>query len=240
MKNYEVIILAAGRGTRLGVLGEHLPKALIRTGKKSETMVSRLIEQFCFADKIHVVVGHHRDLVSPYLHENYPWVNVIPNEHYAELPNSVSLLKGLQCIKKDCSQIIIIDVDTYLSDQASAELKELAISTSDGIIFTTQSKRPDGEWAICFDEDNNITSIAVDAKNGDNITSGVTLFNNQSLKHLLDKMMNSDLSNLKYWDDIYFYNFRDMNMKGYPISGFVAEVDTLEDIDTLWKRGAKL
>lgn len=243
MNDLEVIILAAGSGTRLGELGRQLPKALIKTGRFQETIISRLIDQFStIAARIVVVTGHRSDLLLPYLKQNYPKVIAAENKEYMRGSNLSSLEVGLLKLSGCCGRLLVVDGDTYLSDQAFNEIaritKECDECLSQGVIFTTRSKRPDGEWGIMIDEDNRITSISDHPSEDEDITSGVCLFCYSTMQYL--KSHAAFAGDLRYWDDIYFYNFRSMNMKGYPIPGFVAEVDTVEDIDTMWKRGAKL
>lgn len=237
MNNLSVVILAAGRGTRLGEFGIQIPKALIRTGKDSETMISRLIDQFSTMSRdIRVVMGHRTDLLHPYLRTNYPEVSRVYNEYYQDKSSMVSLQVGTSNLSDKCRKLVVVDADTYLSEQAFSLISRMIIESQNGIIFTTKAKRPDGEWSVTTDNLHRIVSISTEPKDGDAVTSGVTFFTNDSLCHLLSKL-DAD-GEYNYWDDIYLSDYQEMQLLSFELPGFVGEIDNLEDIATIVERRA--
>lgn len=237
VNDLSVVILAAGRGTRLGEFGIQIPKALIRTGKDSETMISRLIDQFSTISKdVRVVMGHRTDLLHPYLLTNYPDVVRTYNEYYQDKSNMVSLQVGTSSLSDKCRKLVIVDADTYLSEQAFDLIRRMVIKSENGIIFTTKAKRPDGEWSVATDNLHRITNISTEPQDGDAVTSGVTFFANDSLRHLLSKLDTDGEYN--YWDDIYLSDYQEMQLLSFELPGFVGEIDNLEDIATIVGRRA--
>lgn len=237
MNDLSVIILAAGRGTRLGEFGVQIPKALIRTSKDSETMISRLIEQFSTLTKdIRVVMGHRTDLLHPYLLTNYPDVLRVRNEYYQDKSNMVSLQIGTSTLSDKCKRLVVVDADTYLSEVAFSVISRMVIKSENGIIFTTKSKRPEGEWSVTTDNLHRITSISTEPKLGESVTSGVTFFAYESLSHLLSRLDTEGEYN--YWDDIYLADYQEMKLLSFELPGFVGEIDNMEDIETIVGRRA--
>jgi NDP-sugar pyrophosphorylase family protein len=71
------MIFAAGRGTRLGALGESTPKALIEVGGR--TMLERTLRRLAEAgaDRVVVNVSHHADAIERWLATHDPGVEVL-------------------------------------------------------------------------------------------------------------------------------------------------------------------
>lgn len=102
----KVVILAAGRGTRLGKLTEKFPKCMLNFGNESilQRQVRILKECGINENEIYVVVGYQWEQVRAHL----PIVNYVINDRYYETDNSYSLHLALKEIDDD---VIILDGD---------------------------------------------------------------------------------------------------------------------------------
>lgn len=65
-----VLILTAGRGTRLGTYSSHLNKSLLPLGKRA--IISRIIEKFPEDTRFVIAVGHRAEQVKTYLKMAHP------------------------------------------------------------------------------------------------------------------------------------------------------------------------
>lgn len=88
MLPYHAIVLAAGKGSRLGALSTHKPKCLLPLG--SETIIDRQLRllQDAGVSKVTVVVGYQRDAIAAQLGER---VRTVVNDRYETTQNISSL-----------------------------------------------------------------------------------------------------------------------------------------------------
>lgn len=105
----KAVILAAGRGTRLGL---DIPKALIEISGK--TIISRQIEQFQNAGIIDIVViaGYNIEMLEDYL-SNYD-VKLVENPFFKSTDNLVSLYAASKSVKENC---IVSHADLIFDDE---------------------------------------------------------------------------------------------------------------------------
>jgi len=70
MNNYKVCILAAGLGTRMGALSEHINKAVLPINFKAA--ISYIVEKFPKETEIVIAVGHKKETITDYLALAHP------------------------------------------------------------------------------------------------------------------------------------------------------------------------
>lgn len=107
------IILAAGAGTRLGSLGEELPKCLLPIGDRSPLeLYARAFERAGVVDEVIVVGGYRIDAVRERLPAGF---RLIENRDYASTNSLASLLLALESIPD--RDIVVLNADViYQSD----------------------------------------------------------------------------------------------------------------------------
>ena len=90
------MILAAGRGTRLGATGEATPKGLLEVGGK--TLLSRSLDSLRTRgyNRFTIVTGHLGEMLRDHLAADD--VRFASNEHYSETGSAESLLVALRTI----------------------------------------------------------------------------------------------------------------------------------------------
>tara|TARA_B100000029_G_scaffold488383_3_gene544894 strand:+ start:1414 stop:2166 length:753 start_codon:yes stop_codon:yes gene_type:complete len=107
----KAIILAAGLGSRLGTLGEEIPKCMIKIFGK--TLLERQIEIFrhCGINDITIVTGHNQNVI------NYPDINYIKNPNFAK----TNMNESLFCAKGKFNDSIIISYSDIIFEQKLIE-----------------------------------------------------------------------------------------------------------------------
>lgn len=131
-----VVVLAAGRGSRLGALGDATPKWLLPVGGR--TLADRHLEGTGRAGSdvasVHVVVGHAGEAIARELAARPETVGVIDNPRYAELNNWWSLLLALRALPAD-GPVAVLNADLLVDPRyVAAFLGVAARGTADGLL----------------------------------------------------------------------------------------------------------
>ncbi len=103
----KAIILAAGKGNRLGELTKNIPKGMLKLFGK--TLIERQIEiyQKCGIDDITIVTGYKSEII------NFSGINYIKNQDYA----TTNMNESLFCASEKLSDLVIISYTDIVFDQ---------------------------------------------------------------------------------------------------------------------------
>ncbi|MCW3010363.1 MAG: putative sugar nucleotidyltransferase [Solirubrobacterales bacterium] len=131
-----VVVLAAGRGSRLGTLGDETPKWLLRVADR--TLADRHVEGIHRAGEAvasaQVVTGHAAEAIVSALATELGGVTPIFNAEWAELNNWWSLLRGLQELPAG-APVAVINADLLVQpEHVAAFLIEAATGAADGLL----------------------------------------------------------------------------------------------------------
>ena len=131
-----VVVLAAGRGSRLGELGDATPKWLLRVGER--TLADRHLEGAARAGgavaSVSVVTGHAAAAIEAELASLPQRVGSVPNPEFAELNNWWSLLRALRELPPG-GPVAVVNADLLASpEQVAAFLVEAATGPADGLL----------------------------------------------------------------------------------------------------------
>ena len=112
--NIKAVILAAGRGNRLGDFGNKMPKCLIKY--KGRTLIQRALQILmnCGINDITVVVGFEKDQLKNHVKESFPdkIIKFIFNPDYLNKENIYSVW----CARKEFNHdLIMMDADLLLN-----------------------------------------------------------------------------------------------------------------------------
>ena len=137
-----MIVLAAGRGSRLGPLGDEIPKWLLEIGDR--TIAERQLEGAADATTFSVVTGHADDTISEFLQEHgHPEVNTVFNPEWATLNNWYSLLVGLRAIdlQSDDDRMVVFNSDFYAEPDMYAAFVESSATTDEESLIAVDVER---------------------------------------------------------------------------------------------------
>ena len=133
-----VVVLAAGRGSRLAALGEATPKWLLRVGGR--TIADRQLEGVAHARdagavaSVRVVVGHAADAIERELAARPEDVGLVDNPEFAQINNWWSLLRALRELPDD-EPVVVLNADLLADPQAiAAFVLEAATGPADGLL----------------------------------------------------------------------------------------------------------
>ena len=144
------MIFAAGRGTRLGELGERTPKALLEVGGR--TMLERVADRLLAAGATRLVVNvhHHAAAIERFLAEHPPRAEVrVSREEAAPLETGGGLLHARALFRGD-RPVLAHNVDVLLD----ADLAPLvAAHAAGGALATLAVQARETQRYLLFDDD---------------------------------------------------------------------------------------
>lgn len=131
----DVIILAAGVGSRLRPLTDKIPKTMVSV--KGDTIINRLLRQIqCSSQdcKTHVVVGYRYKQIDQHLKEQGHSCQLVVNENYATTNNMYSLHLAMSEIE-DSNGLVIINADCVYDEEIvhamlETEHSKIAVDTT--------------------------------------------------------------------------------------------------------------
>lgn len=137
-----VVVLAAGRGSRLGTLGDATPKWLLDVGGR--TLADRHLEGVALAGdavaSAQVVSGHAAGAIATELASRSDAVGTVFNPEWAELNNWWSLLRALRELPAD-GPVVVINADLLAApEQVAAFLRDAASGTADAVMAVDLEK----------------------------------------------------------------------------------------------------
>ena len=157
MSQFEAIILAAGRGKRLGELGEAIPKGLLAIA--GEPMVKRSIRilKKNGASRIILVTGHREEKYHEQF-ENDSSVCLVSNERFAESGSLESLRVGLVHANL-MAPIIVLDSDIIYQETG---LQRLLGEQGSSVLTSGITQSGDEVWVVS--DNHQVVSISKEAK----------------------------------------------------------------------------
>jgi choline kinase len=159
-----VVVLAAGRGSRLGTLGAETPKWLLDVG--GAPLAARHLEALALAraegqaGSLRVVTGHAAPAVEAFLATRpEAGLATVHNPDFARLNNWFSLLLALRAIPDPEARVVVLNADLFVSPATVARfLADCGSTRAEGLLavdfareLTDESMkvalRPDGTLA---------------------------------------------------------------------------------------------
>jgi choline kinase len=146
----ELVILAAGRGRRLGALGDETPKWLLEVS--GATIAERQLEAVARAnsgggprvDSVTVVVGHAAAAVAQFAAGVRPHLGLLHNPEYDRLNNWYSLLLALRQLDEDApgERLAVFNGDLLAGSHWFESFLRDAAATDSQALIAVDTVRP--------------------------------------------------------------------------------------------------
>jgi len=227
----DVIILAAGVGSRLRPLTDSVPKTMIKVSGK--TIIERLFEQLII-DKnmvISVLAGYKHEILKEYLDSKGYQFNFIVNEIFDKTNNMFSLSLGLDEIISNKNNLIVINADCVYDDEI---IKQMLISDKSCIAIDNTSFNEES-MKVILDKKGNVVEMSKKIEKAENsfVSMDIYNFSNESKQNLniivKDFLKKGDLNS---WTEVAIDTLVKNNevIKSVPFKNKWMEIDDLKDL----------
>jgi choline kinase len=159
-----VVVLAAGRGSRLGALGGQTPKWLLPVAGRpiADRHLAGLAAAAPHVASVRVVTGHAAPAIRRFLagRSRPPAVDVVPNPDFEALNNWWSLLLALRELPED-GPVAVVNGDLLTHpDWLSGFLADAAAGPHDGLLAVdTQRRLTDESMKVALAPDGALAGI---------------------------------------------------------------------------------
>jgi CTP:phosphocholine cytidylyltransferase-like protein len=231
----QVIVMAAGLGSRLKDLTKETPKPLLKVNGKSmlETNIEYMIE--AKIDRVVIIVGYLKEKFA-YLKEKYRdqiEISFVENNRYTDFNTVYSMF----CARNEfvCDSYFTT-ADNYLLENL---YKKYQADYSFYLLRPAQHFEKE-EWTVKLDSNLRFVSVDLHGHNG-NSYSGVSFWKQNDLKYIKARLEEVDWkaeqTKTMYWDNVLLSHLDEFAVHAMILEDNreFYEVDDKDDLETLTK-----
>ena len=224
------IILAAGMGSRLGVINENKPKGFLRIG--SLPIIHESINKLKKAEikNIVIVTGYQSQLYDAYIEENFQDIKIVKNLDYEHTSTLYSLSKIRTFLKDD---FLLLESDLIYDFSAISEL--LSNKSRNTILLSNETGS--GDEVYVETSNNNLVNMSKDLNKLKTNSSGEFVGINKISYSLFQKMMglfdrSTNRKILTYEEDAMVQCSRFIDIECLKLDELLwSEIDTKEHLE---------
>ncbi len=167
----KIVILAAGKGSRLGSKEIPKPLTLLSNGMPIlQYQIQQLLEHFSI-DDLYIVVGYHKELIM----DAFPNACFVYNPNYANENTSKSLLRAVNKIDED---LLWLNGDVIFHPSVLDKVK----ASHNNVMLVNRGTVGDEEVAYRTDGHGKILEVAKKLSTPEGEALGINFFKAESLK----------------------------------------------------------
>lgn len=213
------VILAAGKGSRLGDNDLPKPLTVLENGQSILGMQIAYLRPFLSIDSIFVVIGYHKEMIL----DQFPELTFVYNPHFAEQNTSKSLLRALNKIQDD---VLWINGDVVfhssLLPQLFAQKQSCMVVNQAGVDEEEVKYKTDGKGLIL--------EVSKQVENAEGEALGINFFKKKDLPLLLEGL--EHCAPTDYFEKGIEYAIqKGAKVRAYPVAeNLCTEIDFPEDL----------
>lgn len=216
----KVVILAAGKGSRLGEKGLPKPLTPLFNGQSILHHQIKNLERFISRQDIIIVVGYHKELIM----EAFDDLLFVYSPRYALENTSKSLLRAVRKVRED---LLWLNGDVVFHPSALEEVMKLKKS---GMVVT-KGKVGQEEVKYLTDSTGSITAVSKSIAHGEGEAIGINFLNSSDLP-LFQKQL-AECSDHDYFEKALENALSEgLKLHAYPINAnLCTEIDFPADLE---------
>ena len=231
------IILAAGLGSRMRPLTEHMPKPLVPVCGKPmiETILDAMVE--AGMERIYIVTGYLGEQFEP-LCAKYPQVVLVPNPDYQTV-NNISSIYAVRDVLGN-GPCYICEGDLVIRHSGL-----FGIAHDQSVYYGRMQEGWSDDWVFRM-EGQRIAWIGKGGEDTFNMV-GISYFTKEDaalLRDAVEKTVSVPGYEGMFWDEVVNDNLDVLSMGIYPVTGEqLTELDTVEELEAYegeFRRGENL
>lgn len=241
----KLIILSAGKGSRLSPLTDQKPKCLVKVGKKP--ILQHQIDLFLEEERIEeiiIVVGYKSDMVRDFIEDRYnelKKIKIIENEIYDKTNNMYSLNLALDYFD---SEFLLINGDVLLEREIADGF--LAFQSEDAIAVDVGSYNEESMKVI--EKEGVLVDISKKIKQEEALGCSIDFYKfsyegKKKLENIVKEIIEKR-KKMNLWTELAIQELLkkgELEMKPFDINNkFWYEIDTLNDLKEAKKQFKKI